>query len=569
MWLCVWETSRFCHWSRLFRAQAVQGLRVLLCVVLGALGSRLLNLGVLGKTEYLSLEFTHPWMSVLPLQQVKWIHTVLGHHGGCLSAVGHLRCARAYVCTNRNCQFSDINENEMYVNEMYVIDVHVIVVLTNASEMCQPSISWKQFRDSFFNTYYQVHVRDKKMQEFLVLQQNQMSLEEYITRYRHLEAYCPHFYTTNGARAGKFVCGLRDGLRSKVLTSRPRDLDEAVTMARCIEENWARTQKDHHKKAGKHSQEKSCYREIGACLHCGRMGHFIQDCHLKKERELKKPKAGPSSSRQTFRRVYATTVEELQAHDLVEGTLLIGSHIARVLFDADCRKKQIQLMTDEMQPVEFHAHKDSPTDKIMVSALKAKRLVENESVAFLVNVLTNETKSVRLQEVAVVSEYPDVFPEELSAIRGGGLMESLLVDTTRRHPLESHLFKAQAVQGPRVLLRAVLGALGFRLPNLGVLGKTEYLSLEFTHPWMSALSLQRVKWIHTVLGHHVGCLSAVGHPRCARACVCTNRNCQFSDINENEMYVNEMYVIDVLADPGQQVDQMASFMSDWEILGQL
>ncbi|XP_049932029.1 branchpoint-bridging protein-like isoform X2 [Nymphaea colorata] len=147
-------------------------------------------------------------------------------------------------------------------------------------------------------------------------------------------------------------------------------------MARCIEEDWARTQKDHQKKASQHSQGgrtqvkrhhfagrtrpyerrddrtfrrnqptrseatqgsvatptsqrcptcsrvhpgKPCYREIGACLHCGRMGHFIKDCPLRKERELKKPEAGPSSARQTTGRVYATTVEELQAHDLVEG----------------------------------------------------------------------------------------------------------------------------------------------------------------------------------------------------------------------------------------------------------
>ncbi|KAF3774978.1 hypothetical protein EJ110_NYTH51138 [Nymphaea thermarum] len=326
-----------------------------------------------------------------------WIHTVLGHHEGCLSAVGRPRCACAYVCTHRNCQFTDIKENEMYVNEMYGIDVHVLAdpeqqgkkrvgpsieaqrepssAHSNAHTPCddstsghryaqlgegaqtpprqappvdqqtillttlqtltylvqsmvsnqrgnaspsgdttaplkekasavsfqqfmamkppiftrgcshdkakqwieeierifvllkmseedkvnygtyllkgdamdwwqstleiryagQPSISWKQFRDSFFNTYYPVHARDKKMQEFLDLQQNQMNLEEYITRYRHLEAYCPHFYTTDGARADKFVHGLRDGLRSKVLMSRPRDFDEAVTMARHIE----------------------------------------------------------------------------------------------------------------------------------------------------------------------------------------------------------------------------------------------------------------------------------------------------------------------------------------------
>ncbi|KAF3780126.1 hypothetical protein EJ110_NYTH39979 [Nymphaea thermarum] len=218
----------------------------------------------------------------------------------------------------------------------------------------QLSISWKQFRDSFFSTYFPVHVRDKKMQEFLDLQQNQLSLEEYITKYRHLEVYCLHLYTTDGARASKFVRGLRDGLRSKVLTNRPHDLDEAVTMARCIEDDWARIHKDRHKKAGQHSHGgqtqvkhqyfagrarlyerhddrtfrqnqptrseatqgsvatptsqrcptcscvhlgKPCYQEIGACLHCGGMGHFIKYCPLKKERELKKPDVGPSSAR--------------------------------------------------------------------------------------------------------------------------------------------------------------------------------------------------------------------------------------------------------------------------------
>ncbi|KAF3773019.1 hypothetical protein EJ110_NYTH56384 [Nymphaea thermarum] len=55
-------------------------------------------------------------------------------------------------------------------------------------------------------------------------------------------------------------------------------------------------------------------------------------------------------------------------------------------------------------------------------------------------------------------------------------------------------------------------SVGSLLPNLGVLGKAEYLSLEFTHPWMSALPRQRMKWIHPVMGYHGGCLSAVGRP---------------------------------------------------------
>ncbi|KAF3773177.1 hypothetical protein EJ110_NYTH55932 [Nymphaea thermarum] len=143
------------------------------------------------------------------------------------------------------------------------------------------------------------------------------------------------------------------------------------------------------------------------------MEHFIKDCPLKKERELKKPEAGPSSVRQTTGRVYATTVGELPAHDLVEGKQLIGSHIARVLFDARA---------------------------------------------------THSFISSRFATSLETSRF--------------------------RH--WSRLFGAQVVQGPRVLLCVVLGVLGSRLPNLSVLGKVDYLSLEFTHPGMSALPLPRV-----------------------------------------------------------------------------
>ncbi|KAF3774570.1 hypothetical protein EJ110_NYTH52873 [Nymphaea thermarum] len=144
---------------------------------------------------------------------------------------------------------------------------------------------------------------------------------------------------------------------------------------------------------------KSCYRVTGACLHCGGMGHFIKDCPLKKERELKKPEAGPSG-------------KHGRVSDVVE---------------------------------------------------KRRIVFENAWSTFV-----------------------DV----------GDLVWRQL----------------EVVQGPSVLLCVVLGALGSRLPNLGVLGEIEYLSLEFTHAWMSTLPLQRMKWIHTVIGHHGGCLSAVARP---------------------------------------------------------
>ncbi|KAF3772173.1 hypothetical protein EJ110_NYTH56328 [Nymphaea thermarum] len=268
-----------------------------------SVGSLLPNLGVLGKAEYLSLKFTHPWMSALPLQRMKWILTVMGHHGGCLSAVGHPWCARVLadprqqmeyqrrgkkhvepsteaqrkpspthsdahtphddstsgqqnaqastltslvqsMAGNQRSQASPTGDTTAppkekattvsfkqflwmqppvftgdgspdKAEEWIEVVEHIFEVLevprgnkvNYGSYMLkgdakrwwkstreirfagQQSISWRQFRDLFFSTYFPAHARNKKMQEFLDLQQNHLSLEEYVTKYRHLEAY--------------------------------------------------------------------------------------------------------------------------------------------------------------------------------------------------------------------------------------------------------------------------------------------------------------------------------------------------------------------------------------------
>ncbi|KAF3774482.1 hypothetical protein EJ110_NYTH53031 [Nymphaea thermarum] len=95
-----WELSRLRHWSHLFGAQAVQGPRVLLWDMLGALGSRLPNLGVLGKVEHLSLEFTHPWMSTLPLQRVNG-SILLWATTGVVTPLRVVHSRSGYLCTAR------------------------------------------------------------------------------------------------------------------------------------------------------------------------------------------------------------------------------------------------------------------------------------------------------------------------------------------------------------------------------------------------------------------------------------------------------------------------------------
>ncbi|KAF3792379.1 hypothetical protein EJ110_NYTH10424 [Nymphaea thermarum] len=280
----------------------------------------------------------------------------------------------------------------------------------------QQTISWRQFRDSFFSTYFPIQARNKKMREFLDLQQNYLSLEEYITKYRHLEAYCPHLYTTAEAKADKFVYGLRDGLRGRVMSGSPHNLDEAVTMARHMEEDWVRTQRDHQRKTSQHTQG-------------GRMP-------VKHQHPTGRARPYERRDDRTFRRNRPGRSETTH-----------GS---------------VASPTSPRCPTCSRAHPGKPCYWVTVACLHCG----------------------------------DKRPVGCGYVIGRRLLLDL--------PLVSPVRSAGGAR-PQGTVVCCAWRVDSLLPNLGVLGKAEYLFLEFTHPWMSALPLQRVKWIHTVMGHHRGC----------------------------------------------------------------
>ncbi|KAF3784144.1 hypothetical protein EJ110_NYTH30973 [Nymphaea thermarum] len=305
-------------------------------------------------------------LSALPLQRMKWIHTVMGHQRGCLSHIKATKCPGECGCPTPPRQTPPVDQQATLLTTLQTLTSLVQSMAGNQRSQASPtrdttappkekattvsftqvlsmqpsvftgdgspdkaeewiekverifevlevpggnkvnygsymlkgdakrwwkstreirfagqqSISWRQFRDSFFSTYFPAHARNKKMQEFLDLQQNHLSLEEYVTKYQHLETYYPHLYTTAEARADKFVYGLRDGLRVKhqhpTGRARPYERRDDRTFRR---NRPGRSETTQGSVASPTSLRcptcsrvhpgKPCYRVTGACLHCG------------------------------------------------------------------------------------------------------------------------------------------------------------------------------------------------------------------------------------------------------------------------------------------------------------
>ncbi|KAF3776405.1 hypothetical protein EJ110_NYTH43006 [Nymphaea thermarum] len=425
-----------------------------------------------------------------------------------------------------------------------------------------------------------LEARNRKMQEFLDLQQNHLSLEEYVAKYRHLEAYFPHLYTTAEARADKFIYGLREGLRGRVMSSKSRNLDEAVTMARRMEEDWARTQRDHQKKTSQHTQGgrmpvkhqhptgrarpyerrddrtfrrnrpgrsettqgsvasptssrcptcsyvhpgKSCYRATGACLHCGVKKKKVTAASMTVAATAVAAATVAARGTATSRPQMKTTLYGLAKFfkDVID--VRIDVMIDMNVYVVACALPWAMMQMDEIEDSSTRTMRgqwdvamslgDVPflplVSPVRAQAVQGPRsptrgLFSLAFPSFLSSiswVLTTSAEKKKTKVVQAVAGPAAVEVATAAAWMRGQWDVAMCLGDVPLSPLVSPVRSAGGAR-PQGTVVCCAWSVGSRLPKLGVLGKVEYLSLEFTHPGLSALPLQRMKWIHTVMGHH-------------------------------------------------------------------
>ena len=70
-------------------------------------------------------------------------------------------------------------------------------------------ITQEQFKENFYAKFFSASLKDAKQQEFLELQQGDMTVEQYDLEFDMLFRFAPEMVATEAARADKFVRGLR------------------------------------------------------------------------------------------------------------------------------------------------------------------------------------------------------------------------------------------------------------------------------------------------------------------------------------------------------------------------
>ncbi|KAA0067484.1 ty3-gypsy retrotransposon protein [Cucumis melo var. makuwa] len=283
-------------------------------------------------------------------------------------------------------------------------------------------ITWEQFKENFYAKFFSANVKHAKLQEFLNLEQGDMTVEQYDAEFDMLSRFAPDMVRDESARTEKFVRGLRLDLQGIVRALRPATHADALRIALDLslperadsskaagrgsalgQKRKVETQPDvvpqrtlrsggvfqRHRRelaaAGRTLRELpacttcgrvhggSCLAGSGVCFRCRQPGHTADVCP-RKPFETTPPQ--PSASQQG--RVFATTRQEAErAGTVVTGTLPILGHYAFVLFDSGSSHSFIssvfvQHVGLEVEPLGSVLSVSTPSGEVLLSKEQIK-----------------------------------------------------------------------------------------------------------------------------------------------------------------------------------------------------
>ncbi|KAL0534799.1 hypothetical protein IC582_029093 [Cucumis melo] len=284
-------------------------------------------------------------------------------------------------------------------------------------------ITWQQFKESFYAKFFSASLRDAKRQEFLNLEQGDMTVEQYDAEFDMLSRFAPEMIATEAARADKFVRGLRLDIQGLVRAFRPATHADALRLAvdlslqeranssktagrgstsgqkrkaeqqpvpvpqrnfrpggefrsfqqKPFEAGEAARGKPLCTTCGKHHLGR-CLFGTRTCFKCRQEGHTADRCPLRLTGIAQNQGAGAPHQGKVFA---TNSTEAEKAGTVVTGTLPVLGHYALVLFDSGSSHSFISSAFVsharlEVEPLHHVLSVSTPSGECMLSKEKVK-----------------------------------------------------------------------------------------------------------------------------------------------------------------------------------------------------
>ncbi|KAL8113555.1 hypothetical protein AgCh_020762 [Apium graveolens] len=328
-------------------------------------------------------------------------------------------------------------------------------------------LTWEKFTEMFLEKYLPSYMQDQLEMKFLDLRQEDMSVAEYEVKFSELSRFIPEYVNTeakkaksNGAQKNRFQKTGQPGKDNRPQIQECKNYGKRhpgrcnkldVTCFKC-------NQKGHYSSECPSGARKPDL----ACFKCGKVGYMARNCkeHVQKANVLRiaRPPSLPAPSAQPRARTFNMTMKDaVQNVDVVAEPKLIievanqekviaskicpdcdvtieGRHFSADLIpfklgefevilgmdwfsnheaQIECKSKKVKLRTKDGEEVIF---KGKRQEKKFLTAIEARRLIRQGCEVYLAHIMDMEKESVRIEDISVVRDFLDVFPDELPGL---------------------------------------------------------------------------------------------------------------------------------------------------------
>ncbi|KAL0537704.1 hypothetical protein IC582_026689 [Cucumis melo] len=318
-------------------------------------------------------------------------------------------------------------------------------------------ITWQQFKESFYAKFFFASLRDAKRQEFLNLEQGDMTVEQYDAEFDMLSRFAPEMIATEAARADKFVRGLRLDIQGLVRAFRPATHADALRLAVDLSlQKRANSSKTAGRGATSGQKRKAEQQPVpvpqrnfrsGGTVVTGTLpvlGHyalvlfdsrsshsFISSAFLLHARLEVEPLhhvlsvSTPSGECMLSKEKVKACQIEIAGHvievtllvlDMLDFDVILGMDwLAANHASIDCSRKEVTFNPSSMASFKFKGGGSRSLPQV-ISAIRASKLLSQGTWGILASVVDTREVDVSLSSEPVVRDYPDVFPEELPGL---------------------------------------------------------------------------------------------------------------------------------------------------------
>nr|GEX21874.1 hypothetical protein [Tanacetum cinerariifolium] len=281
-----------------------------------------------------------------------------------------------------------------------------------------------------------------------------MNIPAYTERFNELALLCPDAIPNEKKKVELYIKRLPEIIKGETTSSRPVTLNEAVRMAHEMMEQKIQSKNERiaegHKAKdcrGKNVAPGAAVQPNIVCYSCEERGCKISECSKKAEQR------GGNRQGQAY---VICDAEHNQGPNVVTGTFLLNNRYATVLFDSGADKSFMDIKFShliDIKPVKLSSSyevelangklvehdalimcgrkevhvpyrnktlvvkSDSGASRLkVISCIKVRKYIERGSQLFLAQVTESEPAKKQLQDVPVICNFLEVFPDDLPGL---------------------------------------------------------------------------------------------------------------------------------------------------------